>query len=64
MGKEREQENKRQKREARVREGGGSKQPFYSGSGLPGCCQVAMGSSILGCCQLIVGVESRQNTRV
>ena len=46
------------KREAReqVREEGPSS-PFYSRSGLPGCCQVTVGRSIPGCC----GVEFRQN---
>jgi hypothetical protein len=37
------------------REGGGCKQPLYSGSGLPGCCQVTVGWSIPGCCQVTVG---------
>ena len=44
-GSKREQESKRQEREERT------SSPFYSGPGLPGCCQVT------------VGVESRQNTR-
>ena len=43
---EQEQEQERSKREARVREGGGGKQPFYSGSGLPGYCQVNVGLSL------------------
>jgi hypothetical protein len=40
---ERKQESKRQER------GQGTSSPFYSGPGLPGCCQVT------------VGVEFRQN---
>jgi hypothetical protein len=46
MGREREQESKRQERGARQREGISS---------LPGCCQVTVGSSIPGCCQVTVG---------
>ena len=38
----------------------GANSPFYSGPGLPGCCQVTVGRSILGCCQVTVG-EFRQN---
>ena len=33
----------------------GPSSPFYSGSGLPGCCQVTMGRSIPDCCQVTVG---------
>jgi hypothetical protein len=47
----------------RVREVEGASIPFYSGLGLPGCCQITMERSIPGCCQVTVGVESRQNTR-
>ena len=50
------------KRERQEREEGANS-PFYSGPGLPGCCQVTVGRSIPGCCQVTVGVESRQNTR-
>jgi hypothetical protein len=48
MGREKEQE-----REARPQEReDGASSPFYSGPGLPGCCQVT------------VGVEFRQNTNI
>jgi len=40
----------------------GASSPFYSESGIPGCCQVTVGWSILGYCQVTVGVELRQNT--
>jgi hypothetical protein len=44
------------KRETRDQEGEeGASSPFYSGPGLPACCQVAMGQSIPGCCQVTMG---------
>jgi hypothetical protein len=51
MGREREPESKRaREREARIRgkREEGASSPFYSGSSVPGCCQVT-------------GVEFRQN---
>ena len=58
MGREREPESKRaREREARIRgkREEGASSPFYSGSGLPGCCQVTVGRSIPGCCQVTEG---------
>jgi hypothetical protein len=52
MRSKREQESKRQERGARRQEREeGTSSPFYSGSGLPGCCQGT------------VGVEFRQNAK-
>jgi hypothetical protein len=52
----REQEVRRQERETRGQEREeGASSPFYSGPGLPGCCQVTVRSSIPGCCQVTVG---------
>jgi hypothetical protein len=50
-GKERAQESKRT-RDQESKEGASS--PFYSGLGLPGCCQVTVERSIPGCCQVTV----------
>ena len=47
MRSKREQESKRQERGARRQEREeGTSSPFYSGSGLPGCCQVTVGWSL------------------
>ena len=54
-GKGRAQEGKREQESKRIRERGGASSPFYSGSDLPGCCQVTVGRGIPGCCQVIVG---------
>jgi hypothetical protein len=43
------QESKRQEREEKANS------PFYSGPGLPGCCQVTVGRSIPDCCQVTIG---------
>ena len=40
MGREEEQVSKRQEREE------GASSPFYSGPGLPGCCQVTVGAEL------------------
>ena len=53
VGTREEQEPKRTRKEQERGEGASS--PFYSGSGLPGCCQVTVGRSIPGCCQVTVG---------
>jgi hypothetical protein len=56
---------KKEAREARTQEREkGPSSLFYSGSGLPGCCQVTVGRSLLGCCQVTVGMESRQNINI
>jgi hypothetical protein len=52
-GRSREQDLKRARKEQEREEGASS--PFYSGSGLPGYCQVTVGRSIHGCCQVTVG---------
>ena len=55
-----EQGDKRQEREAEVREEEeGARSPFYSKPGLPGCCQVTVGRSI----PVTVGMESRQKRK-
>jgi hypothetical protein len=33
----------------------GASSPFYSESGLPGCCQAIVWQRIPGCCQVTVG---------
>ena len=46
MWREGEQGSKRQEYESkskRIRDGGGHKQPFYSGPELPGYCQITVG---------------------
>ena len=50
-GMQRKGNKKAKERGKRVREGVGASDPFYSGPGLRGCCQVT------------VRVKSRQNTR-
>ena len=47
---------KKEAREARTQEREkGPSSLFYSGSGLPGCCQVTVGRNTPGCHQVIVG---------
>lgn len=70
-GRAREQKPERARKEQGGEEGASS--PFYSGSGLPLCCQATVGWSIPGycqgtvgqsipsCCQGTVEVEFRQN---
>ena len=51
----RRQERSRRTREQEARGEEGASSPFYSGSGLPGCCQVTVGRSMHDSCQVTVG---------
>jgi hypothetical protein len=45
-GNERARAGRQKKEQERARERGGGKQPLYSESGIPGCCQVTVGQSL------------------
>jgi hypothetical protein len=49
-GKGRAREQEKSKRARRV-----ASNPYYSGTDLPGGCQVTVGQSIPGCCHITVG---------